>query len=197
MSDDSTTDTSTEGQGNEVSSSDLGLTDAEAQQLLADAIARGDAEPAATAGTDEPDWKAEAEKWRTLARKHEDRAKQNAQAATKAKTVEQQLADLQAQLAERDKRDVERSGRLAMSRLDAHLAEAGIKREDVQGLLKRIKGSDLLTNGEPDDAAIGELAESLKKIAGRATPDPDQGAKGGKGPLDMNALIRRAAGVTS
>lgn len=195
MSDDSTTETSTEGQNDEVSSSDLGLTEAEAKQLLAN-YPQGNTESADTASSGEPDWKAEAEKWRTLARKHEDRAKQNAQAATKAKTVEQQVADLQRQLAERDTRDVERSGRLAMSRLDAQLAKAGIERDDVQGLLKRIKGTDLLKDGEPDDTAIGELAESLKKIAGRATPDPDQGAKGGKAPLDMNQLIRRAAGVS-
>lgn len=197
MSNDSTADASAEGQNDEVSSSDLGLTDAEAEQLLADAVRRGDAELADTANSGEPDWKAEAEKWRALARKHEGRARENAQAATKAKTVEQQVADLQRKLAERDTRDVERSGRLAMSRLDAQLAKAGIDRDDVDGLLKRIKGTDLLKDGEPDDSAIGELAESLKKIAGRATPDPDQGAKGGKAPLDMNQLIRRAAGVTS
>lgn len=189
MSDENTTEAPAEVE-------DLGLTDAEAQQLLADAVARGDAEPADTAdgGTD---WKAEAEKWQKLARKHEGRAKQNAEAATKARTIEQQVADLQAQLAERDKRDVERSSRLAMARLDAQLAKAGIDRGDVEGLLKRIKGADLLADGEPDDAAIGELAESLTKIAGRATPDPDQGKQGGKAPLDMNQLIRRAAGITS
>lgn len=176
---------------------DLGLTDAEAQQLLAAAVERGDAEPAATASSDEPDWKAEAEKWKGLARKHEDRARQNAQAATKARTVEQQLEELRSQLAERDQREQERSGRLAMAQLDAQLAKAGIERDDVAGLLKRIKATDLLKDGEPDESAIGELAESLKKIAGRATPDPDQGAKGGKAPLDMNQLIRRAAGITS
>jgi hypothetical protein len=188
MSDENATEASAEVE-------DLGLTDAEAEQLLADAVRRGDAEPADTAdgGTD---WKAEAEKWQKLARKHEGRAKQNAEAATKARTIEQQVADLQAQLSEREKRDVERSSRLAMARLDAQLAQGGIKRDDVEGLLKRIKGTDLLADGEPDDAAIGELAESLKKVAGRATPDPDQGAKGGKAPLDMNQLIRRAAGVT-
>jgi hypothetical protein len=186
MSDENTTEATAE-------VDDLGLTDAEAEQLLADAIQRGDAEPADTAG-DDTDWQAEARKWRGLARKHEAQAKANTK---QAKTIEQQVADLQKQLGERDKREQERSGRLAMAQLDAQLAKAGIDRADVEGLLKRIKGADLLVNGEPDDDAIGELADSLKKIAGRATPDPDQGAKGGKAPLDMNQLIRRAAGVTS
>jgi hypothetical protein len=189
MSDDSTT----EGQSDEVDTSDLGLTDAEAEQLLADAVRRGDTESADTAA-DDTDWQAEARKWRTLARKHEAQAKANTK---QAKTIEQQVADLQKQLSEREQRDVERSSRLAMARLDAQLAQGGIERSDVEGLLKRIKGADLLADGEPDDAAIGELAESLKKIAGRATPDPDQGKRGGKGPLDMNQMIRRAAGITS
>jgi hypothetical protein len=188
MSDENATEASAE-----VDTSDLGLTDAEAEQLLADAVARGDAGPADTAD-DDTDWQAEARKWRSLARKHEAQAKANTR---QARTIEQQVADLQNQLSERDKREQERSGRLAMAQLDARLAKAGIDRADVEGLLKRIKGSDLLADGEPDEAAIGELADSLKKVAGRATPDPDQGAKGGKAPLDMNQLIRRAAGITS
>jgi hypothetical protein len=196
MPDDSTTDAPTGGQNGEASSIDLGLTDAEAVQSLPAAIQRSDSDSDADTAKAEPDWKAEAEKWRILARKHEDRAKQNAQAVSKAKTVEQQLADLRGQLEERDKRDVERNGRLAMAKLDAQLAKAGIERADVDGLLKRIKGADLLADGEPDDKAIGELADSLMKVAGRATPDPDQGKQGGKAPLDMNQLIRRAAGIT-
>jgi len=117
--------------------------------------------------------------------------------AAAAKTVEQQLEEVRAQIGERDKRDTERNGRLALSQLNTRLAEAGIKRDDVAGLIKRISPTDLLAEGEPNDEAIGELADSLVKIAGRATPDPDQGQKGGKAPLDMNQLIRRAAGVTS
>lgn len=115
-------------------------------------------------------------------------------AAAAAKTVEQQLEELRGQLSERDQREQERNGRLALSQLNTRLAEAGIKREDVEGLLKRISPTDLLTDGEPNEAAISDLAGSLTKIAGRATPDPDQGKAGGKGPVSMNQLIRQAAG---
>jgi hypothetical protein len=79
--------------------------------------------------------------------------------------------------------------------LNTRLAEAGIKRDDVAGLIKRIAPADLLAEGEPNDEAIGELADALVRIAGRATPDPDQGRKGEAKALDMNQLIRRAAGV--
>jgi hypothetical protein len=182
----------------ETTPAELDLSDDEAQQLLADAI-----QNAESTDTDDTDWKAEAEKriaevdkWKNLARRHEDRAKQNAQAASKTKSVEQQLEELRGQLGERDKREQERNGRLALSQLNTRLAEAGIKRDDVAGLVKRISPVDLLADGEPNDEAIGELADTLIKIAGRATPDPDQGRKGGKAPLDMNQLIRRAAGVS-
>lgn len=176
----------------------LDVDDATAEELLADAV-DADTPPDSASGTDEDvaALKADLEKWRGLARKHEDRAKQNAQAASRAKTVEQQVEELRGQLSERDKRELERSGRLAMSHLNARLAEAGIKKDDVAGLLKRITPTDLLADGEPDEAAIGELAESFVRIAGRATPDPDQGKRGGKAPLDMNQLIRRAAGFGS
>jgi hypothetical protein len=169
-------------------SDNLQISDADAEALLALAV-QDDKIDTVT------DWKAEAEKWKTQARKHESRAKENADAAKAKKTVEQQLDELRGQLSERDKRETERNGRLALAQLNARLAEAGIKRDDVAGLLKRIKADDLLADGEPDEGAIAELTDSLVKITGRATPDPDQGRKGGKAPLDMNQLIRRAAGV--
>jgi hypothetical protein len=168
----------------------LQISDADAEKLLADAAQDGSSDT-----EDSTDWKAEAEKYKALARKHEGRAKENAQAAQQKKTVEQQLDELRGQLSERDKRETERNGRLALAQLNARLAEAGIKRDDVAGLLKRIKADDLLADGEPDEGAIAELTDSLVKITGRATPDPDQGRKGGTAPLDMNQLIRRAAGV--
>jgi len=151
---------------------------------------------------DATDWQAkvtaleaEAEKWRTLARKHEGRAKENATAASRTKTVEEQLDELRSQLAQRDIADVERSARLALTQVRTRLAEAGIRGADASGLLELVNGTALLADGEPDEKAIDKLATSLTRIAGRASPDPDQGRKGGSGPPDMNTLIRRAAGV--
>lgn len=176
--------------------------DAEAQNLLADAVGQtGDTKP--DTGND-TDWKATAERltrdverWKGLARKHEGRAKDNADAASKAQTVEEQLAELRKALAERDVVDVERNGRHAMAQVHTRLAEAGLRRDDVTGLLELVEPTQLLRDGEPDAEAIGKLADSLVKVAGRVTPDPDQGRKGGDGPVDMNKLIRRAAGVTT
>jgi hypothetical protein len=153
-------------------------------------------------GSDGKNWEAEvqrlnkeAEKWRSLARKHEGRAKENADAAAKAKSVEDQIAELRSQLAERDVADVERNGRMAMTQVHAALAEAGIKKADAAGFLELVDPTTLLTDGQPDEKAIGKLAESVKKLAGRVTPDFDQGRKGGNAPPNMNDLIRRAAGV--
>jgi hypothetical protein len=155
-------------------------------------------------GSDGKNWEAEvqrlnkeAEKWRSLARKHEGRAKENADAAAKAKSVEDQIAELRSQLAERDVADVERNGRMAMTQVHAALAEAGIKKVDAAGFLELVDPTTLLTDGQPDEKAIGKLAESVKKLAGRVTPDFDQGRKGGNAPPNMNDLIRRAAGVRS
>lgn len=151
---------------------------------------------------DTTDWKSlaeqhqrDAEKWRTLARKHEDRAKANADAASKAKTVEEQLAELRKAMADRDVADVKRAGRLAMAQVMTSVAEAGLSREDVAPLLEGYDTARLLADGEPDEKAIAKLAASLKKVAGRTTPDRDQGRRGGDAPPDMNTIIRRAAGV--
>lgn len=139
--------------------------------------------------------KADLDKWKSLARRHEGRAKENAQAAAKAKTVEDQIAELRSQLAERDVADVERNGRLAMTQVHAALAETGIKKADAAEFLDLVDPTILLTDGQPDDKAIGKLADSVKKLAGRITPDYDQGRKGGTAPPNMNDLIRRAAGI--
>ena len=138
---------------------------------------------------------AEKEKWRSLARKHEERAKANADAASKSKTVEEQLEEMRKTLAERDVADVQRNGRLAVTQVQAKLAESGFNQADVAGLLELIDPVTLLKDGEPDESAIKKLAESLIKVGGRTTPDRDQGQRGGGNPLDMNALIRRRAGV--
>lgn len=151
---------------------------------------------------DDKDWRAEiaqlkseAEKWRGLARKHEGRAKENADAAAKAKSVEDQIGELRSQLAERDVADVERNARMAMTQVHAALAEAGLKKADVAEFLEMVDPVTLLKDGQPDDAAVTKLATSVKKLAGRVTPDFDQGRKGGSAPPNMNDLIRHAVGV--
>ena len=184
---------------------DLGVDDNEAQQLLADAL-----ESDTDTESDGKDWQAEyerlakeAEKWKVLARKHETRARENAGAAAKAKTVEQQIAELRDKLSDRDAALQEESEKRlaankkrALTQVYAELADAGLKKTDVREILEGYDPSVLLTDGEPNDDAITKLAKSLAKVAGRVQPDHDQGRKGGTAPPDMNTLIRRAAGIS-
>lgn len=158
--------------------------------------------PAGDTSQDElAQWRAEADKWKNLARKHEararqneDRAKQNADAASKAKTVEEQLNELREQLVQRDIADIERASREATAQIHLRLAEAGVSRNDAAGLLETVDPIRLLNDGQPDEKAIKKLADSLIRLSGRATPDPDQGRRGDDGPLNMNDILRRAAG---
>ena len=156
--------------------------------------------PTSTA-TDDVDYKtraeqamADAEKWKNLARKHEERAKANADAASRSKTVEEQLEEMRKVLAERDVADVQRNGRMAVTQVQAKLASAGFNADDVADLLEMIDPVSLLKDGEPDKSAIDKLAQKLVKVGGRATPDPDQGRKGGDAPTDMNSFLRKMAG---
>lgn len=113
---------------------------------------------------------------------------------SQSKTTQQRLEELERLLSERDARDLERQSQIAVGRVQAELAEAGLKRDDISGLLELIDAKSLLTDGEPNSEAITKLAKSLTRIAGRTTPDSDQGRKGGDGPVDMNAILRRAVG---
>lgn len=139
---------------------------------------------------------ADRDKWKVQARKHEERARSNAQAATQAQTLEQQIQQLRGDLADRDVRDVERNQRLAMTRVEAKIAEAGVKPGDVADLLGLVDPLRLLANGEPDEDAIVKVAASIARGGGRPAPDADQGKGGGNLPPNMNDLIRRAAGIT-
>lgn len=170
--------------------------DAEAQRLLAEAVAQSDKDSAAHK-EQLTKLQADLDKWKSLARKHEGRARENAEAASKTKTVEEQLEEVRKTLAERDVADQHRNGRLAMVQVQHKLAEAGLTSEDVAGLLELIDASTLLKDGEPDDGAIEKLAKSLIKVGGRSTPDRDQGKRSQNAPQDMNSLIRRMAGIST
>lgn len=129
------------------------------------------------------------------ARTWEQRARENKGAADQVPTLQQQLDAMKSVLAERDVRDVERNGKLALTQVRSGLAEAGIKVDDVKELLDEIEPTRLLKNGEPDDKSIERIVGALRKAAGRPTADPDQGkGAGSKAPADMNSLIRSAAG---
>jgi hypothetical protein len=177
-----TTETSeTEGQQNG-ESPDTGTAELDAlRSELAKAISRAE------------DAERDRDKWKTSSRKHEERSRAVAEDIRAKKSLEQQVAELQQQMAERDTADRERSARHALAQLRAEVAESGIPGAAVDGF--PIDVNRLLDEqGQPDDKAIREAAKSLVKFAGRTTPDPDQGRTGGLPKNDMDSMIRRAAG---
>lgn len=154
-----------------------------------------------TAETDVTDWKAEAEKYKSLARKNEERAKGNAQAAKELEKVraaamtEQEKATAEAKAAGLAEAQRAATPRLIRAELRAAAAEAGLAKDALDGFLEyadlsKFAGDD----GEPDGKAI---AAAVKRLGGtgRGT-DFDGGARGGSAkPQDMNSLIRLKAGV--
>lgn len=115
--------------------------------------------------------------------------------AGQAKTVEQQVSELQQALADRDARDIERSGALAAEKLKTRLVRDGLSESDASTIAGSVDITSLLDEGVPDEKAIDKLGASLSKAAGRPAPDPDMGRQNGTAPTDMNSLIRKAVGV--
>lgn len=165
------------------------------------APANTDQPPAATPDTgDSRDWKAEAEKWQALARKHEDRAKANSTAATeldkfrKAQMTETEKAVAEAEQRGRSAATTAAAGRLA--RAEFRAAAAGrVERDALDGFLEYADLSKFVgDDGEPDVKSIDAV---VKRLAGpQKPPDFDGGARQTAGKTtDMNALIRQRAGL--
>lgn len=115
---------------------------------------------AADTQTQEPDHKAEAEKWKALARKHETQAKANATAATELakikeadKTEAQKAADKAAEMEQRAT-----AAELASLRTDVALDKApeGMSVAQVRKLAKRLAGA---TREELEADAVELFAE--------------------------------------
>ena len=124
----------------------------------------------ANADQADKDWKAEAEKWRALSRKHEDASRANADKARQfeewqqSQKSEQQKADEAAQKLQSDLDDARREAALARAAL-SH----GLTADDLE----------LIGGGTPEeiDAKAQKLAERLKagQQASPHTPDPRLG----------------------
>lgn len=114
------------------------------------------------------DWKAEAEKWKALARKHE----QNAKKASKASSSE--LDELREQVSSHESDVTEARNALATERLHTKLARAGMPEEDATSLIEHLDPSRLLEDGQPSTKAIDAVAASLSRSLTRGV-DEDQG----------------------
>jgi hypothetical protein len=162
--------------------------------------ATADEQTTETAETDATDWKAEAGMWQALARKNEERAKGNANAAKELEKVrasamtETEKAVAEAKAAGAVEAARTSAPRLVRAELKAAAAEAGLGRDALAGFLEyadltRFIGDD----GEVDEKAIGA---AIKKLGGGKPADFDGGARTpGAKPNDMNALIRQRAGL--
>jgi hypothetical protein len=127
------------------------------------------------------------------ARTWEKRAKDNGTAAQRAQTLEQQLEQLRQESADRDLRDLARATRTATTELRAQLVGMGLDESDAREAIDLIDKDQLIKDGEPDDQAITKAAKRLARVAGRVTPDRDQGAGGqnnGTGQLSMGDWVR-------
>lgn len=157
------------------------------------------AEPAAPTAPDTgSDLEAEVEKWKSQARKHEDRAKANAAAAKeleqfrKASMTEQERAVAEAKVVGRQEALVEVGGRLAAA--EVRVAAAG--RLDSDQLATLLDGIDLarfLTDdGEVDTAKVATFVDGIapKPTDGTGIPlDLGQGARGPGVALNSDPLL--------
>ena len=150
----------------------------------------------------EVDYKAEAEKWKALARKHEDQSKSNAEKALKldelSATSQKEREELVSQL-DALKGESSKTG-LALQRLEIALDNApeGMSVAQVRKLAKRLQGTT------PE-----ELAENAKELFGDFTPSagprrgPQERLRGGASPDSepertpqqlADAVIRKSRG---
>jgi murein DD-endopeptidase MepM/ murein hydrolase activator NlpD len=124
---------------------ELDLTDDEAEQLLADAVT-AEEQTSPESVTDERDWKAEADRWKSLSRKNENAAKQNAaklkQYEDANKTESQRLQE------ERDSH-----------RTRAERAEAALRRRDIAEARA------------PEHATAAQIKAVAKRLAGESDDD--------------------------
>lgn len=149
----------------------------------------GEEEPAADTGAesdqDETDWKAEAEKWKALARKHEQNEK-------KAKADTSELDELREQVTNHETTITEARNALATERLHTKLARAGMPEDDATSLIEHLDPSRLLEDGQPSTKAIDAVAASLSRSLTRGV-DEDQGQSSEAPSISPDQWLRKKA----
>ncbi|WP_433038629.1 hypothetical protein [Actinomycetospora sp. CA-053990] len=146
----------------------------------------------------ETDWKAEAEKWKGLARKHEERRQVDGWLSPDdARKLSEERDQLRTATADTDALKLDAAQNLAVAKLEGRLARAGLSEADIEALAGAVDPTRLLADGAPSAEAITKVATALTRTAGVSTPDPDQGAGRNSGPTSpaFNDLIRAARGV--
>lgn len=156
----------------------------------------------------EKDWKAEAEKWQTLARKHEERSKANATAAKELDELKQRTMSEQEKAVEEAKKLgrtealVETGAKLVAAEFRA-TAAGRLNDDQVVTLLEGLNlGAFLTAEGDVDQAKVAKYVDGIAPqpdengTSTRRFPDLGQGARGGGGgnsptsPLNGDPLLR-------
>lgn len=147
---------------------------------------------------DKVDWKAEAEKWKGLSRKHEATAKANSGAAKELETLrkssmnEQELAVAKA----KEEGVSEARSAVAVERAeDAIRFSVGdrLPSADLDDLLDHLNLSKFVTDdGKVDREKVAKYVERVAPAGRRRAPDLGQGARGAGSGSDMNSFLANA-----
>lgn len=157
--------------------------------------------PEETNASADRDWQADADKWKALARKHEEQAKANAAAAKR-------LAEIEAAQKTQAEKDAEEKTALARERDDARLSLLRRDAAEEAGLPKswasRLQGStaeELLADAKalakdlPAKAAPPTTGgRPVQDLRPGALPAGDRATAGG-GSREIDAYIRRQVGI--
>lgn len=106
-------------------------------------------------GGGDPDWKAEAEKWRALSRKHEDDAKKNREAAARLKDLEDKN---KSELEKAQEKAAAADREAAQLRLEVSRSRVALKKGLTEAQAKRLQGA----TEEELEADADELLKLLK-----------------------------------
>lgn len=153
--------------------------------------------PPETPDTEVPDQAAELERWKSLARKHEDRAKANAEAAKELEKVKAaSMSDQEkAVAAARSEATTETLRKVGFRLVDAEVKAAAAGRSvDVDALLEGLDRSRFLDDeGEPKVTDIVAWIERLSPVAEETSKpflDLGQGVRPNSAALNGDPLLR-------
>jgi len=148
-----------------------------------------------TESTDTVDLAIEAEKWKQLARKHEDRAKANADAAKELEQLKQSMltetekAIEQAKAESRKATVLEYSSKLVEAKLESYLNGKVL---DANALLSFNKSAFITDDGDINDDALRQWVESntaSPEPTKPVYPDLGQGNRGAAPALNSDPLL--------
>jgi hypothetical protein len=204
-----TTDTTETTQTNQTTPDTGNETPNETTTTTADPTSEKKPDPETPDTGNEPDLKAEVDKWKALARRHEQRAKENAAAAKELdKLKEQQLTETERAVKKAREEGLNEGRSIANQRLiraEVISAAAG-KAADPSDVYAILAGTGALSSlevnddGEVDTETVTSLVDDLIKAKPHlaAVRSPNFGARApaqdNKSQVDMDAWIRGQAG---